>query len=149
MAAQSEIAEVERLRRELGEEHDMYLRALADFDNYRRRVERDRAASLKREKRDLMLSMLELMDGFDRALEQGGDASEGLRALRRQLESILDAQGIKPFSSVGETFDPELHEALASDASGEHETGTVTQETRRGYRWGDELLRPARVRVAR
>ena len=66
----------------------------------------------------------------------------------RSLQSLLESQKVAPFESQGQTFDPSLHEAIGSDQTGVHETGTVTQELRRGYRLGDELLRPARVRVA-
>jgi molecular chaperone GrpE len=152
MATETETAEVERLRGELAREHDMYLRALADFDNFRRRVDRDRATTARREKRELLLSMLELLDGFDLAVEhlEGTPASiaEGFRALHRQLSGMLEAQGVKPFGSVGEKFDPALHEAIGSEHSEQFPAGTVTHEARRGYRWGEELLRPARVRVA-
>jgi molecular chaperone GrpE len=149
MATETESSEVERLRQELGREHDMYLRALADFDNYRKRVERDRDQQARREKRRYLVSMLDLMDSFDRALEHPeAPSAEAIAVLHRQLKSMLESQGIQPFQSVGETFNPEIHEALGSDPAGEHEAGTVTQEARRGYRWNDELLRPARVRVA-
>jgi len=149
MATETETSEVQRLHEELGREHDMYLRALADFDNYRRRVERDREDTARREKRGYLLSLLDLMDGFERALAHlNEDPAEAVRMLHRQLQGMLEAQGVKAFPSVGETFNPEVHEAIGSEPSGELEAGTVTQETRRGYRWNGELLRPARVRVA-
>jgi molecular chaperone GrpE len=144
--------EIERLKEELRREHDMYLRALADFDNYRRRVERERSATARSGKRDVILSLLEVMDGFDRALAHMGDApssvSEGLQVLHRQLLGLLEAHGVIPLKSLGETFDPELHDAIGSVRRAEIEPGTVTEELQRGYRWGDEVLRPARVRVA-
>jgi molecular chaperone GrpE len=149
VATETETPEVERLRQELDREHQMYLRALADFDNYRRRVDQERATVSRREKRTLILSLLDLLDNFDRALEHTGQdstASEGLRAIHRQLQSMLESEGITSFPSVGESFDPAIHEAIGSDTNGE--PGRVTQELRRGYRWGGDLLRPARVRVA-
>src|ERR1700680_2538684 len=152
MTTRTEEPELERLKQELNREHDMYLRALADFDNYRRRVERDRTASAQRGKRDIALSLIELLDGFERVIEHldeaSSPASEGVRALYRQLRSTLDAQGVTPLDTIGETFDPELHEAVGAEQSGQHTPGTITNEVRRGYRWGGELLRPARVRVA-
>jgi molecular chaperone GrpE len=133
-------------------EHEMYLRALADFDNYRRRVERERASAAQRGKRDIILSLLEVMDGFDRALQHmvnsPSSVTGGVEAIHRQLLGLLEAQGVTPFNSVGEVFDPGLHEAIAPVASDEHAPGVVTDELQRGYRWGDEVLRPARVRVA-
>jgi len=146
-------SEIERLKQELAREHDMYLRALADFDNYRKRVERERAAAARGGKREILRPLLEVVDGFDRALNHMGDAppsiSQGLRALYRQLMSLLEAQGVTPLQSVGETFNPELHDAIGTVESEEVEPGVVAEELQRGYRWGDEVLRPARVRVAR
>ena len=150
MTTGTEPSELERLKQELDHEHQMHLRALADFDNYRRRVERDRASAALQSKRGILLSLLELLNGFDRALPHLTDApsSEGVRAIHRQLTGLLDAQGVTPFDTVGEAFNPELHEAIGSTASDQHQPGTVTEEVRRGYRWSDGLLRPARVRVA-
>ena len=71
-----------------------------------------------------------------------------MQAIHRQLLSMIEAQGVTPFETIGERFDPELHEAIGSDQAEKHDPGTVTEEVRRGYRWRDELLRPARVRVA-
>jgi molecular chaperone GrpE len=146
-------SEIERLKEELRREHDMYLRALADYDNYRRRVERDRATAARSGKREIMLQLLEVLDGFDRALQHVGDApssvSEGLQLLHRKLLGLLEAQGITPLQSLGETFNPELHDAIGSVESEEVEPGTVAEEMQRGYRWGDDVLRPARVRVAK
>jgi molecular chaperone GrpE len=146
-------SETERLKEELRREHEMYLRALADFDNYRRRVERERTSAARRGKRDLMVSLLDVIDNFDRALEHIGDApssvSNGVRAIHRKLLGLLEAQDITPLQSLGETFNPELHEAIGSVETDQYESGTVADEVQRGYRWGDEVLRPARVRVAK
>ena len=148
-----EPAEIERLKEELAREHDMYLRALADYDNYRRRIERERATAARSGKRDLILQLLEVLDGFDRALLHVGNApasvSEGLQLLQRKLLSVLEAQGVTPLESLGETFNPELHDAIGTVQSEELRPGIVADEVQRGYRWGDDLLRPARVRVAR
>jgi molecular chaperone GrpE len=150
--AGAEASEIERLKEEVRREHEMYLRALADFDNYRRRVDRERASAARSGKREIILSLLELLDGFDRALHHMGDApssvSEGVQVIHRKLLGLLEEQGVAPFESVGEPFDPSLHEAIGSMQSDQYEPGVVADEIRRGYRWGDELLRPARVRVA-
>jgi molecular chaperone GrpE len=150
--AGDEPSEVERLKEELRREHDLYLRALADYDNYRRRVERDRSAAARSGKRELILQLLDVLDGFDRALQHLDDApssvSEGLQLLQRKLLGLLEAQGVTPLQSLGETFNPELHDAIGTVQSDDAEPGTVAEEMQRGYRWGDDLLRPARVRVA-
>ena len=148
----TEGTEHERLKAELSREHELYLRTLADFDNYRLRVERERASSAHAGKRDLVLPLLEVLDDFDRALEHLGDVPEwvssGFDAIYRRLNSILQAQGIVPYESLGNRFDPVQHEAVGLAENQDVEPGTVVAELNRGYCWGDEVLRPARVRVA-
>jgi molecular chaperone GrpE len=147
-----EPSEVERLKEELRREHDLYLRALADFENYRKRVDRDRASAARSGKREIILPVLNVLDDFDRALQHIGDAppplAQGLQAVQRNLLGLLEAQGITPLRSVGEAFDPTLHDAIGIVQSDEVESGRVAEELQRGYRWGDDVLRPARVRVA-
>jgi molecular chaperone GrpE len=144
--------ELERLKEEVRREHEMYLRALADYDNYRRRVERERASAARSGKRDVILSLLEVVDDFDRALQHVADAPppvvEGFQALQRKLLGVLAAHGVTPFETVGEKFNPEVHEAIGTVEGNEFEPNTVVDEFQRGYRWGDEVLRVARVRVA-
>ena len=146
-------AENARLNEELRREHEVYLRNLADFENYRRRVERERASVAQAGKREMALSLLDVLDDFERALEHMDEApasvSAGLNAIYQRLADLLESQGAISFESVGQPFDPALHEAVGSVESDEHESGVVLDELRRGYRWGEELLRPARVRVAR
>lgn len=148
----AERTEVERLQGELSREHNLYLRALADFENYRRRVERERENAARRDKRELLLVLLDLADNFERALAHINDSPEsvaaGLHTIQRRLASALKAQGVTPFESVGQSFDPGMHEAVGTVPSDEQEAGTVFDELSRGYHWGDEVLRPARVRVA-
>jgi molecular chaperone GrpE len=150
-SASTERAEVERLQDELSREHNLYQRALADFENYRRRVERERENTAKRDKRELLLVLLDLADNFERALAHINDSPEavvtGLHTIQRRLASVLTAQGVTPFESVGQSFDPGVHEAVATVQSEEQAAGTVLDELSRGYHWGDEVLRPARVRV--
>jgi len=150
--ASDELAEVTRLKEELRREHDMYLRALADLDNYRKRVERERSTADRSGKREVLRSLLDVLDNFDRAFSHIGDApssvSQGVQLLQRQILALLEAQGVLPLKSLGETFNPELHEAIGTVKSEEVESGAVAEEVQRGYRWGDEVLRPARVRVA-
>jgi molecular chaperone GrpE len=149
----AEPSEVERLKEEVGREHEMYLRALADFDNYRRRVERESVDAARGGKREIILALLEVLDGFDHAVQQTSDApsslSVGVQILHRKLLGLLEAQGVTPFKSVGKAFDPVLHEAIGSVQSDQYESGVIVDELQRGYGWSDEVLRPARVRVAR
>lgn len=148
----SESPDVERLKEELRQEHDMHLRALADFDNYRRRVDRERASAAQSGKREVILPLLDVIDNFERALRHTDEApsslTKGLTAIHKSLLHKLGMHGVTPFESVGEKFDPALHEAIGSVESDEYEPGTVAEEARRGYRLDDEILRPAHVRVA-
>lgn len=144
--------ENERLNHELRREHEMYVRNLADFDNYRRRVERERAQAAQAGKRDLILPLLEVMDDFERALQQANNDPQsvavGLRAIHRRLAGMLAAEGVTAIESRGKYFNPLLHEAVGVVESEQAEPGTVLEEISRGWRRGNELLRPARVRVA-
>ncbi len=144
--------EIRQLKEQVRQEHELYLRALADFENYRRRIDRERANTASSGKREIILALLEVLDGFELALQHAGDGSssltEGLRAIYRRFLTLLEQQKVEPIRSLGETFDPRIHEAVDSSPSDQYEPGTVIQEIQRGYRLGDELLRPARVRVA-
>jgi molecular chaperone GrpE len=144
-------SEIERLKEELLREHDRLLRALADFDNYRRRADRDRDAAARNGKREILLPLLDVLDDFERALLHIGEApsalEQGVQALQRNLLGMLERQGVTRFDSVGERFDPRLHDALGTVRSNDGESGRVAEQLQQGYRWGDEVLRPARVRV--
>jgi len=148
----NESAEIERLKNELQREHDLYLRALADYENYRKRSDRERATAARSGKREVILSLLDLLDGFDLALRHMVDApapmTQGIDALHRKFLGLLQAQGVTPMTTVGETFDPQLHDAIGLVENEEVPPGTVAVEVQRGYLWGDEVLRPARVRVS-
>jgi molecular chaperone GrpE len=145
-------AELAQLKEELRREHEMYLRVLADFDNYRRRIECERANAAHAGKRELVLALLELIDDLECTLKQlqsnPQSILEGLRAMQQRLTGVLAAQGVTPFESLGQPFDPALHEAVDLVKSSEIAPGTVLDEMSQGYRWDNEILRPARVRVA-
>jgi len=146
-------AEVKSLSEELDRERALLVRALADFDNYRKRVERERESAARAGKRSIVLSLLGVMDDFDRAIEHAGDSpgtvAAGLRAIHHRLADVIGAQGVTPIETVGQPFDPALHEAISAVETNEVEPGVVLDEVSRGYLWNGELLRPARVRVAK
>jgi molecular chaperone GrpE len=149
---QAMASEVDWLKEELRHEHEMYLRVLADFDNYRRRIERERERAERNAKREVILPLLDVIDLLDLMLERKGEMpqalSEQLQAVHRKLLSVLEAQGVTAFSSLGETFNPHLHEAVGTVESSDYKPGSVADELQRGYRWGDHVLRPAKVKVA-
>lgn len=150
--ASSEEDGVEVLRAELEQERDRHLRTRADFENYRRRVERDRDVSGRAANRELLLALVDLADGFERALVHVAGSPDpvasGLFAMQRRLNSVLEAERVEPFESVGERFDPTRHEAMATVRDPGWAAGTVVDEVGHGYLWHGQLLRPARVRVA-
>jgi molecular chaperone GrpE len=140
------------LRAELQQEQARHLRTRADFENYRRRVERDRDVAARTAKRGLLVALVDLADDFDRALAHVDDSprsvAAGLHGMQRRLRSLLEAEGVRSFESIGELFDPARHEAVATVKDFDGAPGTVVDEAGRGYLWNDELLRAARVRVA-
>jgi molecular chaperone GrpE len=146
-------AEVKSLLEELERERALRIRALADFDNYRKRVERDRASAALSGKRAVILSLLEVMDDFDRALEHAGQATDavvaGLRAIHKRMADVIRAEGVTPIETVGRQFDPTMHEAVGVIEAGNGKPGTVLDEVSPGYIWNGEVLRPARVHVAK
>jgi molecular chaperone GrpE len=136
----------------LQQEHERHLCTRADYEGYRRRIERDRDVAVRHAKRELLLALADLADGFDRALlhvDESPDAViAGLNGMRRRLSSLLEAEGVTSFESVGQSFDPTRHEALATVRIVGGVPGTVVYQAGPGYLWNDQLLRPARVRVA-
>jgi molecular chaperone GrpE len=145
-------AEIERLTYELSRERDRHLRVLADFDNYRKRTQREWDSAAQAGKRQLVLALLDVMDDFDRAFAYANTTPAsilaGTRVIYQRLKDLLQAQGVVPYSSAGQPFDPALHAAVDTIKTDQVISGVVLDELSRGYRWDDKVLRPARVRVA-
>ena len=129
-------------------------RMTADFSNYRKRNESERNEFAKFAKADLIARLLDVLDGYDRALAtvpedlKGQPWVEGMWLVERKLRSILDAEGLEPIDSLGKPFDPYLHQAVAYVESDEPE-GTVIEEHQKAYRLHDRVIRPALVTVAK
>lgn len=129
-------------------------RMAADFANYRKRNEAERADFAKFAKADLITKLLDVLDGYDRALAsvpddvKGQPWIEGMWLVERKLRQILDAEGLEPVESLGKPFDPYVHEAVAHVESDQPE-GTVIEEHQKAYRLHDRVIRPALVSVAR
>lgn len=140
---------------ERDEYRDLLLRKTAEFDNYRRRVERERAEFARAAAEDLILELLPLIDNLERALAvpaEGGSAESyraGVDLIHRQLLDVLRKRDVTPIDAADAQFDPHVHEAVVHEASDDHEDGEVIEELRRGYRLGSRLLRPSMVRVAK
>jgi len=145
--------EIERLQEELQNERDRNLRTLADFKNYRRRVERDGNKLAEEGKRAIILPLLDIIDDMEKALHwirnEQQSSAKGVGIIHQKLLALLEANGVIPFESAGTAFNHGRHDAVAMAEHEECEPGTVVDELRRGYLWNNEVLRPAQVRVAR
>jgi molecular chaperone GrpE len=168
-APATENTELETLKRERDENYDRFVRKAAEFDNYRKRVERERREQADRAVVGILEDLLAVVDDFDLALE--GDAGQAGSAYRKGVEMIhtklhdllrkqgvkpidalgadFDKQGVKPIDALGADFDPNLHEAVMQESSPGHRDNEVIAVLRKGYTINDRLLRPAAVKVAK
>ncbi|MGE0593516.1 MAG: nucleotide exchange factor GrpE [Vicinamibacterales bacterium] len=146
-------AAIEEVRREKAALQDRLLRTAAEFDNYRKRIERERREHADTATADLLLDVLLVMDDFERALQApaGADADayrKGLDLIHRQMLDLLRKRGVTPIEALGADFDPRFHQAVAQEPVDGRRNGEVVEELRRGYMLGDRLLRASMVKVA-
>ncbi|KAJ8534115.1 hypothetical protein K7X08_007439 [Anisodus acutangulus] len=146
---------VASLTQELSSERDRVLRISADFDNFRKRTERERASLVTNAQGEVVEKLLSVLDNFERAKMQIKVATEGeekisnsYQSISKQFTEILGSLGVESVDTVGKLFDPLLHEAIMREDSAEFEEGVVIEEYRKGFRIGDRLLRPAMVKVS-
>jgi molecular chaperone GrpE len=152
---------------------EQFLRAVADFDNYRKRIERERRELSEYAAADVLLDLLPIIDNFERALQASAfapgasafakapadktadkpDDSEafrrGIELIHKQMLDLLRKRGVTRIDALGADFDPNVHQAVIHEPSEEHREGEVMEELQRGYKLGDRLLRPAMVKVAK
>jgi len=150
-SAVSSDQEVANLRREIADLRDRSMRTLADFDNYRKRVERERQEDKKYALAKPLTDFLEIMDNLGLALAAAGSADDlkrGVEMIHRQMTDLLRRFGVQEVAALGQPFDPTLHEAVSREEDSTVQAPTVTGEMRRGYRLHDRLLRPAMVKVS-
>ena len=145
---------LEDLRREKNGLQDRLLRTAAEFDNYRKRVERERRDLADYLKADILAEVLPILDNFERAMQAstGSEAEplrKGVELIHKQMVDFLRKRGVSPIEAVGADFDPNFHEAVIHEVSPSHREGEVIEELQRGYMLGDKLLRPAMVKVAK
>jgi molecular chaperone GrpE len=153
--------EFDKLRAERDEFKDLLLRKSAEFENYRRRNEKERRELAEFANADLLRDILPLLDNLERALgsasetQNAGDPAAALEAyragidlIRRQFQDLLRKKGVTPIEALGADFDPYFHQAVTRESSDAHREGEVMEELQRGYKLGDRLLRPAMVKVA-
>lgn len=150
----SENNELEKTKAELETLNNQYIRLAADFDNYRKRQVQEREALLKYGAQECMKKIIEVVDNFDRAqqaIEKIDDIEkmkESFQVLNKQLMDSLTKLGLEQIKSVGEKFDPNLHEAVMQTQTEEYPEETIINELQKGYKLGDKVLRPAMVAVA-
>ncbi|BFN36986.1 nucleotide exchange factor GrpE [Fidelibacter multiformis] len=144
-----QLSQTEEQKKDL---EDKFIRLVAEFDNYKKRMSRDfdRQSEMVRDK--IILSLLPVMDDLDRLLQHEGEngnvSLEGIKLIRNNFERILNNYGVKAFESVGQPFDPEKHDAMMTRKSEEHDVPTVIEEFEKGYEINDKVLRHARVVVS-
>lgn len=145
---------IAELTKQAEESQQRYLRAQADFDNFRRRTQKEKEDLARYASEQLIKQLLPVVDNFGRALEaskNGGDAesfAKGVDMIFRQLEQTLESEGLKAMETVGQPFNPDLHQAIMQVESDEHEEGIVVEEVQKGYVLKDRVLRPAMVKVS-
>jgi molecular chaperone GrpE len=152
--AAEEDARLKELARQRDEYFELLLRTKAEFDNYRKRVERERQELAGAAAAELLRELLPVIDDLERALaaEAGTDRADayrrGVELIHRQLLELLRRRGVRPIEAVGARFDPRVHQAVAYEPAPGRPEGEIVEEYRRGYLLGDRLLRPAVVKVA-
>jgi molecular chaperone GrpE len=145
---------VEDLRTELEKYKDMALRAVADLDNYRKRVAREKEDAIRYANAGFLERLIPVLDNFElglQAAQAGGGSAvlEGMGMVHKQLQDFLTSCGVETIDAKGQKFDPNLHEAIAQEETPDVDEGIVLRQARRGFRLRDRLLRPANVVVAK
>ena len=146
-------AQLAQARQEASEYWNKYVRERADMDNFRKRQERVLADRVQNQKKALLQNLLGVMDNVERALtfqdtldRQG--LQQALRMVQWQMNEVLRSEGLAPVPTVGEPFNPYVHEAIEAVEDSDKPEGTIVEEVLKGYTLGDETLRPARVKVS-
>jgi molecular chaperone GrpE len=156
-AAEAKVASLEtqlaQARKEASENWNKYVRQQAEWDNFRKRQERVAMDRIQQQKKSLFKQILEVMDNVERALAYQDtmdkeQLQQTLRMLMWQMNEVLRAEGLAPIPTLGETFNPYVHEAVEAVESSEQPDNTILEELRKGYTLGEETLRPARVKVS-
>lgn len=147
--------EIERLNAELTVKNDAFLRLTAEFQNYRKRVEKEKQELIKYGNEKILLDLLKVMDNFDRALssfdyrcEENKNVVSGIEMIRKSLDELLKQYGVEAVQSIGELFNPMLHHAVMTEVAEGVEGEVVLEEFQKGYRLNDKVIRHAMVKVS-
>jgi molecular chaperone GrpE len=147
-------ARLEEMTRRAEAEHEAFLRARADFANYKRRTDEERERLRAIISEDLIQRVLPIVDNFERALQSAGATRdydklvEGVEAILRQVQEFLAREGVAAIDAVGQPFDPNYHDAVLRDETADYPENTVVEELQKGYTLGERVLRPSMVKVA-
>jgi molecular chaperone GrpE len=142
---------LEEVRRERDALQDRLLRTAAEFDNYRKRMDKERRDLAEYTAGEAIRDLLPIIDNLERALQASAlddPLRKGVELIHKQMLEILRRRGVTPIEALGADFDPNVHEAVTQEESAQHREGEVMEELQRGYKVGDRLLRPAMVKVA-
>lgn len=154
--ARTEASDLDTLRRERDDAQDRLLRLQAEFDNYRKRLERERRDLHDHFTAELLTEFLPVLDDIERALEAARASSDptlashrqGLELIQKHFVELLKRRQVAAIEAHGADFDPNVHQAVGQEVSDAHREGEVIEDMRRGYRIGERLLRPSMVKVA-
>ncbi|TGE39858.1 nucleotide exchange factor GrpE [Desulfosporosinus fructosivorans] len=147
-------AELVKARSKAEDYYGQLQRLQADFDNYRKRTQKEKTELIKYASERLVVDLLPVLDNFDRAVSAAKDNpdftsfSQGVEMILRQMQTALSKEGLKAMDAVGQPFDPNLHEAVLRVASEEHPENTVVEELQKGYYLKEKVLRPCMVKVS-
>jgi len=151
--AANEPSAEDKLKEELSQANDKYLRLFAEFDNFRRRTAKEREEARKSEGKDVIVALLSVLDDFERALRSMENATdvislkEGVALIQNKMKNTLSQKGLKEMHSIGTVFDPELHEAITNVPAPDDMKGKVMDEMEKGYYLNDKVARFAKVIV--
>jgi molecular chaperone GrpE len=153
-SADARDAELAALREERDALQDRLLRTAAEFDNYRKRIDRERRDMTEFAASDILRELLPIVDNFERALQAPAPPEAeafrtGVELIHKQMLDLLRKRGVTPIEALGAEFDPNVHQAVIHEVSERHREGEITEELQRGYKLGERLLRPAMVKVAK
>jgi molecular chaperone GrpE len=148
------LAEIEQLKAEKEEMYNKFLRAQADLQNFRTRVNKEKEQMLKYASQRAIEALLPVVDNFERAIMASKEATdrdalaEGIEMVFRQLQQVLEQEGVTTVPGVGSPFDPNMHQAVMQEESSEHESGIIIEEFQKGYMLKDRVIRPSMVKVS-
>lgn len=146
----SEEQERKELEEEVEELEKSLKKVMADFDNYRKRMMREKKNIIERATEDMMTDLIEVLDDFERAIEnEDGIDSKGVEMIYNKFQKVLKDHGLEEINSEGKKFDPKYHECLMSVEDDDHEEDEIIDEFQKGYKLNDKVIRPSKVKVAK